>query len=158
MGSVSQIRRDRLRSLHESYAVPLPVLAEAFGLKPDTVERLSLSQDWAPAMPTRAALAQLSSVFLDTVAAMRDGRGDDGIDDKTARALATLVKALEQLVGLHRQLDGQAAGPTDTNMNPSDHGQPDFNAGLAGGPKLVAELDRRLAAIVDRVEQGRPSE
>lgn len=135
----SQARWEARRRLHEEWGAPLELVARAAGLSLPGLRDRAASQAWS-GTERAAGVADLGAKLEASIAAelstIRAGPGE-GTDDRRARAIATLVKAWNDLRSERGAMGEGADGANDA-------------AGTAGPGELAerrALLARMLAAL-----------
>ncbi len=150
MGESAVRKRAVLRRLHEQWNVPLSVLAEMEILKSETLLILANKQGWKRAHSTASIQAKLIEVLEQHLVRYSCSDDEEGGEEKRARALSVLAKALESLatvdVRLNSVLQLNKSGKTKTDRKDT----PDEQS-FQFDPERTAHLDQQLAELVQNL-------
>lgn len=137
------------RLLFEKYAAPLPVIAAVGGWSENTLHRLSVEQNWTAGPGVPALSAQLSKVFEVLLTRMKSQEAGFAEDEKAARTLIAMGKALESLATIDGKSEASHAFlrvDRDKKTSKSSNKKEPLNA------DNVQSLNRELETLIERLE------
>ncbi len=139
-----------MRRLHEQWNVPLALLAEVGGLALSTLETIVNKEGWKCAHSTASMQTKLIEVFEEHLVRYSTKDEKEGGEEKRARALSILAKAMESMAVVDVKL--MAAQPNkytgEKQINRKD--APD-EQNFQFDPERTAALDQQLAELVQNL-------
>jgi len=146
--SVIQLeRRALLRELFEQFGVPLDKLAKAGRMGVAGLTALAEAEDWAHSGSVQELLQRTILECRHHVLALRDADGDEGRQEKQARALSVLAKTLETLVQVERRLQNdETSNGADENNRANQKATMDAHSSV----QLYDEIERVLAGMANQ--------
>lgn len=150
-----------MRALYETFGVGIDLLCTATGRSVTAVTTRVKVEGWlAPKRDANAVLVRMSSMLQAQLGELEDHvSAGGGADEKSVRTLGTLARTWEKLNALEQLMDKELDEQRHNLDAKSNTGQP--GAGHSDDASLHAlrlELEKRIAALVDRKSEGRLSE
>ena len=150
MGESAVRKRAVLRRLHEQWNVPLSILAELGILKPETLQLLANKQGWKQAHSTASIQSKLIEVLEQHLVRYSCFDEEEGGEEKRARALSVLAKAMESLAAVDVRLSSVQRSNTSGKTKSNRKDTPDEQS-FQFDPERTAHLDQQLAELVQNL-------
>ncbi|MEE9376091.1 MAG: hypothetical protein V3V04_07120 [Rhizobiaceae bacterium] len=149
MGESALRKRAALRELHEDWNVPLEQLSKVSSISLKTLTSNALREGWRPRRSAISIQGRFIEIFEQELQRFATIRDEDCNEEKRARALSTLAKALEAIAIVEGRVWNNSTAQT-TETQKDRNSKPDETLSKID-PNRTADLDRQLAELVQNL-------